>query len=124
MKNISFWQHRLIRLIRLLTMYNPLFRLLLANLHRYPCPLRHAGPQFLLRQLALLTWASENNLLCRDEESSTPLGIGFMNFTLKVYLWVANTVLQESCKQCRLTPLALHVQQLLFRHCGGDFSWG
>ena len=39
-----------------------------------------------------MAWASEHNLLCRDEESSIPSGV--MNFTLKVYLWVANTVLE------------------------------
>ena len=39
-----------------------------------------------------MAWASEHNLLCRDEESSIPPGV--MNFTLKFYLWVANTVLE------------------------------
>ena len=39
-----------------------------------------------------MTWDSENILLCRDEESSIPSGV--MNFTLKVYLWVANAVLE------------------------------
>ena len=39
-----------------------------------------------------MAWASEHSLLCRDEKSSIPSGV--MNFTLKVYLWVANTVLE------------------------------
>ena len=39
-----------------------------------------------------MAWALEHSLLCRDEESSIPSGV--MNFTLKVYLWVANTVLE------------------------------
>ena len=39
-----------------------------------------------------MAWASEHSKLRRDEESSIPSGV--MNFTLKVYLWVANTVLE------------------------------